>query len=203
MNKKIIILSITLFTTLFLNGCQNNDNLKVKKTSETSIKANKSNSSTSKLSETTNSSISQTTLTNETLNSSQTTVNTTISTVDKTQPQEAQATDFSVTMALDGSEGPSMFYKLDVVNRKDYPIIIDTGLFNLKLVSRNTGERDVAPRYSQIVTLSANETIVFNQLLGGISGDTPGYNDMIVSYDGNSIYTQPAHMKEYSTILNQ
>lgn len=110
----------------------------------------------------------------------------------------ATKSDMSATMVQDGSDGPGMFYTLTIKNTSDHTIKVSAEELALnKNSSLSDVDEDIPVRYQKNVVIPAGKEHEFKQLLGPVSGDTPLYNNLDVTYQGEVIFHQAAGMESY------
>lgn len=114
------------------------------------------------------------------------------------QSREATKDDLSAKMERGGTDGPAMFYNLVITNTSNEAIKLSTNQISLHKKSGRGNEETVIPaRYPQSVIIQPNKYYEFPDLLGGVSGDTPLYNNLDVYFNQDVIFHQAAGIADY------
>ncbi|MEG0255600.1 MAG: hypothetical protein RR554_07280, partial [Vagococcus sp.] len=110
----------------------------------------------------------------------------------------ATKTDISAQMEKGSTDGPAMFYHLIITNTSNEAISVSTDNLSLHKKSGRSSEDTLIPvRYPQTVIIQPNKYHKFHDLLGGVSGDTPMYNNLDVYYNEDVIFHQAAGIADY------
>ncbi len=110
----------------------------------------------------------------------------------------AKNEDISAVMTQEGHDGPGMFYTLIITNTTNKTVKVSSNdmIFEKKSNQTDSSE-DIPLRYQKTVIITAGKNHEFKQILGPVSGDTPMYYNLDVSYQGNRLIRQEAAIKEY------
>lgn len=113
------------------------------------------------------------------------------------QPEAAspQSASFSVAMGDSNNRG-GMSYSVAVTNTSSVAQRVDGSLFNLNKSSQAVDvNENLASQSSAVKEVKPGETVTFENVLGPVSGDTPGYYQLTASYNGSTIWSQEPQLK--------
>lgn len=116
------------------------------------------------------------------------------------KPVEAtlQTATFSVTMGEANNHG-GLSYHVVVSNTSTTPQSVNSAALQLNKSSQSVGVNDSLPsQYSETRVIQPGESTTFANLLGPVSGDTPGYYTLTATYNGATIWSQEPQLSEAS-----
>lgn len=116
---------------------------------------------------------------------------------DKQSVQPASINNMSLSVTQGASNNGGFSYQVTAVNQTAGPIEVNGGLFNLNKSSEVASvNEDIPSQNNDVRVLQAGESVTFADILGPVSGDTPGYYYLTASYNSEVFWSQAPSLQE-------